>query len=295
MYLFQRIEEVMMEYHDARGTVAEFLLNEKNHLYQYTMDDIAHLTYTSKSTLVRFAKMLGFKGWKDFMRSLMEEVKYLESNESTVDVNFPFHETNSYKEVIDQISRLQIESIMDTTHLIKEEMLELAVIRLSKARKIILFGMKPNSYFAESFRWKLLSIGVQIHIAEYGEFGMLARTLTKDDCAIIISYSGNNKEKDPMAQIEILKKQNVPMIAMTSGGNNYIQQNIDCVFEISARERLYSKISTFATEQSLLVILNVIFACYFKKDYHHHLVYKIENSKVLEDQRLTTLKELEES
>ncbi|WRK51662.1 hypothetical protein SD457_13715 [Coprobacillaceae bacterium CR2/5/TPMF4] len=54
------------------------------------------------------------------------------------------------------------------------------------------------------------------------------------------------------------------MIAMTSGGNNYLQQNIDCIFEISARERLYSKISTFATEQSLLLIFNVIFACYFK-------------------------------
>lgn len=84
------------------------------------------------------------------------------------------------------------------------------------------------------------------------------------------------------------------MIAMTSGGNNYLQQNIDCIFEISARERLYSKISTFATEQSLLLIFNVIFACYFKKHYHQNLVYKIENSKVLEQQRNATLKQLKE-
>lgn len=294
MYLFQRIEEVMIQYHDARAVIAEFLLNEKNHLYRYTMDDIARFTYTSKSTLVRFAKTLGFKGWKDFNRVLMEEIKYQESNKSTIDVNFPFVESDDYKKVIDNMAQLQIESIMDTANLIQEKMLELAVIRLSKAKNIILFGMRPNSYYAESLRWKFLSIGLHIHIAGYGEFGMLARTLNKDDCAILVSYSGDNVNKDPMAQVEILKKQNVPMIAMTSGGNNYLQQNIDCIFEISARERLYSKISTFATEQSLLLIFNVIFACYFKKHYHQNLVYKIENSKVLEQQRNATLKQLKE-
>lgn len=294
MYLFQRIEEVMMLYHDARSVIAEFILNERNHLYQYTMDDIAHLTFTSKPTLVRFAKTLGYKGWKDFNRALIEEIKYQENNKSEVDVNFPFNEKDNYQEIINNLSRLQIESIMDTTHLLKEKMLELAVIRISKAKKIVLFGMKPNSYYAQSFRWKFLSIGINIHIAKEGELGMLARTLTKDDCAILISYSGNNVAKDPMAQVEILKKQEVPIIAMTSGGNNYLQQHVDCIFEISSRERLYSKISTFATEQSLLLIFNVIFACFFRKDYHRNLVYKIENSKMLEGQRIAALENLKE-
>ncbi len=294
MYLFQRIEEVMMLYHDARSIIAEFILNERNHLYQYTMDDIAHLTFTSKPTLVRFAKTLGYKGWKDFNRALIEEIKYQENNKSEVDVNFPFNEKDNYQEIINNLSRLQIESIMDTTHLLKEKMLELAVIRISKAKKIVLFGMKPNSYYAQSFRWKFLSIGINIHIAKEGELGMLARTLTKDDCAILISYSGNNEAKDPMAQVEILKKQEVPIIAMTSGGNNYLQQHVDCIFEISSRERLYSKISTFATEQSLLLIFNVIFACFFRKDYHRNLVYKIENSKMLEGQRIAALENLKE-
>ena len=54
MYLFQRIEEMTIEYQDARSVIAEFLLNEKAHLYQYTMDEVAHLTYTSKPTLGRF-------------------------------------------------------------------------------------------------------------------------------------------------------------------------------------------------------------------------------------------------
>ena len=75
MYLFQRIEEMTIEYQDARSVIAEFLLNEKSHLYQYTMDEIAHLTYTSKPTLVRFAKGLGFHGWKDFIAKNPDKVR----------------------------------------------------------------------------------------------------------------------------------------------------------------------------------------------------------------------------
>ena len=97
-----------------------------------------------------------------------------------------------------------------------------------------------------------------------------------------------------MTQIEMLKRQEVPVIAMTSEGKNYIQENIDCIFAISSNERLYSKISSFATEQSLLFIFNVIFSCYFKKNYHENLVYKIENSKILESQRTANSKKIEE-
>lgn len=294
MYLFQRIEEIMMEYQDARKVIAEFLLNEKSHLYQYTMDDIANLTFTSKSTLVRFAKMLGFNGWKDFMRAIMEEVKYEESHDKTIDVNFPFNEKDSYHEIIEQMSRLQIESIRDTSHFIQEKTLEQAIIRLDKANHIVLFGIKPNSYYAESLRWKFLSIGIHIHIGQAGELGMLSRMLTKNDCAIIISYSGNNIKNEPMRYIETFKQNNVPMIGITSGGKNYISENVDCVFSISSSERLYSKISAFATEQSILYIFNVIYACFFKKNYHENLVYKISNSKILEEQRIASINALKE-
>lgn len=145
MYLFQRIEELMLECQDTRYFIREFLLKEKDRFYKYSMDDIAKLTHTSKSTLVRFAKSLGFNGWKDFFVAMIEEAKYLESNNTTVDVNFPFHENDSYRKVIDTISRLQIESIKDTSELICEKMLELAVIRISKARHINLIEVGDSN------------------------------------------------------------------------------------------------------------------------------------------------------
>ncbi len=72
MYLFQRIEEVMVQYQDARHTVAEFVLREQENLYKYTINDIAEATFTSKATVTRFAKVLGYQGWKDFIQCVVK-------------------------------------------------------------------------------------------------------------------------------------------------------------------------------------------------------------------------------
>lgn len=294
MYLFQQIEEVIMQYNDARQVIGEFVISEKDKLHRYSMDEIAKYTYTSKATLVRFAKALGYKGWRDFMKAFIEEVKYQNDNSTEVDVNYPFGENDTYKEIINKISRLQIESIMDTSDKLDEEIIRQAVIRILGARRICIFGMKPNTQIAGGLKWKFLSIGKYIEIVELGEVGLVSRTLTNEDCAIVISYSGNNIEKDPMKHIEMLKNQKVKMIGITSGGNNYIRENIDCILTISSRERLYSKIANFATEQSMIYIFNVLFACCFKKEYKNNLLYKIDNSKKLEESRKSSLRSMDE-
>lgn len=55
----------MLECQDTRYFIGEFLLKEKDRFYKYSMEDIAKLTHTSKSILVRFSKILGFNGWED--------------------------------------------------------------------------------------------------------------------------------------------------------------------------------------------------------------------------------------
>ena len=68
MFLFQKIEETMMRYTDARHAVGEFILQEQDKLYQYTVTEIAEKTFTSKATVVRFAKAMGYDGWKELDR-----------------------------------------------------------------------------------------------------------------------------------------------------------------------------------------------------------------------------------
>jgi DNA-binding MurR/RpiR family transcriptional regulator len=295
MYLFQRIEEVMLTYQDTRRNIAEFVLNERDKVLKMSLQEIADCTYTSKATLVRFAKTLGYSGWREFMREFMEESVYQETHYTSINPNFPFEEGDSVKQIIHNVSSLHMESILDTMDTLDSSEVEKAVDRMISARRIVLFGLDPNSFFADIFKWKMLSIGQVVTVAKTGEAGMLAHAMTDEDCGIIISYSGNNPQKEPLMHLDLLKQNKVKLIGITGGGNNYIRERVDCVLSISSRERLYTKISNFSTEESILIILNVLFSCYFARNYEKNLRYKTENSRTLEISREASLKEMKEN
>ncbi|RHU07577.1 MULTISPECIES: MurR/RpiR family transcriptional regulator [Erysipelotrichaceae] len=294
MYLFQKIEEVMMNYHDARHAVGEFVLHEQKNLYKYTINEVAEYSYTSKATVVRFAKTLGFEGWRDFMKAFIAEVKYQETHHADVDANYPFHEKSSHQEIIESLKTLQMESIQDSADLMDMDMLKMATTYLVKSKHIVIFGLSPNIFLGELFRRKMISIGKKVDIANLGEMGIISRTMDEQDCAIVISYSGNNKHAEPMSYLQNLLDQKVSIIGITSGGDNYMRRILPCVFTMSSKERLYTKIANFATEESLQFILNVLYSCYYREEYQKNCLFKIQSSKILESQRNAVLNEMQD-
>lgn len=295
MNLIQRIEDATMQYgSDSRRAIGEFIMQERSRLYRYSIQEIAERTFTSQSALVRFAQALGFAGWRDFLKAFTEEQQYQETHYSDIDPNYPFTADSTDKDILHQMCSLQVESLYDTADQLDEALLGQAVELLRGAKRIALFGTSPNFILGELFGRKMLSIGRQVEIPALGDTKLLACSLRAGDCAIIISYSGNSLRHDPIAIIPLLEASGVPILAITSGGDNYLRQHAACTFTISSRERLYSKISTFATETSILYLLNLLFSCYFARDYTANLQGKIQTGRLLEADRVATLPELRE-
>ena len=103
-----------MRYTDARHAVGEFILQEQDKLYQYTVTEIAEKTFTSKATVVRFAKAMGYDGWKEFMKDYIAEVNYQKKYKNTVDFNIPFQKEDGIDTIAENIKKLQMESIRET-------------------------------------------------------------------------------------------------------------------------------------------------------------------------------------
>ena len=204
MFLFQKIEETMMKYSDARHAVGEFIIQEQGNAYKYTISEIAERTFTSNATVVRFAKSMGYDGWKEFMKDYIAEVQYQNAHKEDIDFNFPFNENDNQQTVIDRMEKLQIDTIRETKDLMDDSIMNLAVSRIVNAQNIVIFAVSPNSYLGELFARKLCSIGKLARVAISGETGLLAAALGEADCAIIISYSGNNPAKEPIDKIKIL-------------------------------------------------------------------------------------------
>ncbi len=289
MNLLHKVEEAMMQYGgSSRRSIGDFILKEKNDLHKYSLQEIAGQTYTSKAAVVRFAQALGFSGWKEFVKAFTEEQSYQAQHYSNIDANFPFTKDSRRKDIINQLCSLQVESLLDTADLLNEAPLDECAALLLGSRRVAMFGLNPNFALAELFKRKMLSIGRQVELPSQGDVGLLAHSLDKYDCAVIISYSGNSPTTDALSVLPTLKQRNVPIIGITSVGDNLLRQKADYTLSISSYERLYSKISTFGTENSILFILNVLFSICFAADYDANLERKIGTARELESTRRVT-------
>ena len=289
MNLLHKVEEAMMQYGgSSRRSIGDFILKEKNDLHKYSLQEIADQTYTSKAAVVRFAQALGFSGWKEFVKAFTEEQSYQAQHYSNIDANFPFTKDSRRKDIINQLCSLQVESLLDTAHLLDEAPLDECAALLLGSRRVAMFGLNPNFALAELFKRKMLSIGRQVELPSQGDVGLLAHSLDKYDCAVIISYSGNSPTTGALSVLPTLKQRNVPIIGITSVGDNLLRQKADYTLSISSYERLYSKISTFGTENSILCILNVLFSICFAADYDANLERKIGTARELESTRRVT-------
>lgn len=295
MTLAQRVEElVIVSGVGSKRVIGEFVLQKRSRLCDFTTQQIAQETYTSKSALVRFAKTLGFSGWSEFAREFAGEQHYQETHYTDIDPNLPFHKDSSTKDIISLMCSLQMESLMDTADLISPQTIDRVVSLLEKSKRIGLFGMSPNSLLGELFRRRMLTIGRNVEIPALGDNGLLASSLDSSDCAIIISYSGNSRTCEPLNALRFLEPNRVPVIGITSRGTNYLRQHAAYTLSISSQEKLFSKISTFATETSINYILNVLFSVYFARNYENNFADKVEKGRILEYQRFSHLSELKE-
>lgn len=289
MNLLHKVEEAMMQYGgSSRRSIGDFILKEKNDLHKYSLQEIADQTYTSKAAVVRFAQALGFSGWKEFVKAFTEEQSYQAQHYSNIDANFPFTKDSRRKDIINQLCSLQVESLLDTADLLDEAPLDECAALLLGSRRVAMFGLNPNFALAELFKRKMLSIGRQVELPSQGDVGLLAHSLDKYDCAVIISYSGNSPTTGALSVLPTLKQRNVPIIGITSVGDNLLRQKADYTLSISSYERLYSKISTFGAENSILFILNVLFSICFAADYDANLERKIGTARELESTRRVT-------
>ncbi|SFV44164.1 MurR/RpiR family transcriptional regulator [Mammaliicoccus sciuri] len=213
-------------------------------------------------------------------------MRYEQTHYSNIDPNIPFLYNDSLQTILNNIAAIQIESIQDTADHLDLNHLEKAIDILLNSHRIVVLGVSPNNLLADIFRKKMATIGKIVEVGQSGEIGITISGLTRNDAVIIISYSGNDVSREPMSFIPQLKGQEVQLIGLTSDGGSYIHQEIETVLAISSRERLYKKISNFSTEESILFVLNVLYAGLFSKDYIKNYNFKVKNSVNLEKTRI---------
>lgn len=283
MLLTEKLNET--SFSRTEREVIKFIEQEKEKIENYSITYIAKETYTSPSTLVRIAKKLGYSGWNDLKKDYLKEIQYLNSHFSGLDANIPFGEDDSFINVAYKIGQLHKESIEDTLSLIHQENLEDAINILLKGKRIHIMAITNLIYAAQELVFKFRRIGVDART--YTEDYLLpeAYMISKEDCCIFISYSG---QTEPLLEVaEILHNKGVPMIALTSIGDNTLSRLVDTSLYVTTREKSYKKIGAYTSLESIHLLTDILYSCYFQCHYEKNYKHKIKLAQLTESRQIT--------
>lgn len=286
MLIEQKIEKVKLS--PTQKDVIQYFLTQRLNIKEQTIKEIAQKTYTSTGTVMRVAKKLGYQGFEDFKDDFLKEVIYLDTHFQNIDPNFPFNQNDNIQKIASKITLLAQETMADTLSLIEHDSLQNAVQLLRKAKNIHLSAASYCLLLGQLFQLDMMRIGVKVHICSLsGEELFIPAIMDKDDCMILISYSGEMKTLCQLAKM--LKEKHVKIIAITSLGDNELKKYADVTLHISTREKLYSKIAGYSNENSIKLILDILYSCYFALDYETNIQKRIGISKEAEIGRTSQL------
>ena len=291
MFLIEKME--LYPFSPNEKVIADYLLREKYAIRKKSTADIAEAVFASKSALVRFAKKLDFQGWVDFKEAFLEELTYLDQQQKGVDANLPFQAKDDLGTIVARLASLKKEAIDDTLSLNKQEAISACIKALAQAETIHIFAVSNNLLNAQEFALQMARIQKDVRIHQLqGEVMFNAYLAKKKSCAIIISYSG---ETPQLIQImKILNRQAIPIILLTSVGDNTSTQLASHILRLATREKLYSKIGTFSTDTSITFLLECLYAGIFAQSYETNLALRKQASKFIEFERSSSSEILKE-
>lgn len=269
---------------DGEESIAKFMLGLGEELNKYSTRSIAEATFTSPPTVIRLCKKMGFEGFEDFKEQFIKEISYLDQQFGKVDVNFPFLKEDTMMRVANKITHLYDDTVEDTLNLLHHDSLQKALNLLTHSKTIHIFSSGTAMNLAESFKEKMMKIGKRVNISSNLNYQLYeVECIPQEDIAIVISYSGETETALQVARS--CKQRHIPIIALTSFGENSLSSLSDIELYISTKESLYNNIGDFSTHLSIHLLLDVLYSLFFWTQYDENYLKRIGISKKLESLR----------
>ena len=229
-----RIREALHALTPKEQHLANFLLLQPERAVDMPIDDLAATCGVSISTVIRLCKSLGYTGYKELCRNLYSDLTAPAQAESSFE---DIHPGDSPEIVMRNIFMSSIKAIENTFAIMDVPALEAAVDRLCAARRIDFYGLGTSGFVALDACNKFQRCN-KLAIAHSDPHGQLlsALTLTPEDVAVLISYSGDTT--DMLSLARHIREQGTTIISLTRYGKNPLSEMADIRLYSSSTETL---------------------------------------------------------
>lgn len=258
-----RLQEYSDQASGAEKQAINYVLKNPEDAVKCNIYELAEKTFASPSTIIRLCRKIGFQGFKEFHKSLIYEVALRKSTNAEKKKEIT-HE-DSLELIVDKVTYKNISSLENTRKLLDMQTLEACVDLITNSRTICLFGMGSSLLVAKDAYLKFLRINKPCIISDDWHAQLLqARNISKDDLAIVISYSGLTEEV--LRCVTTVKEKGAPIIAITRFDDTPLSRMADYNLSVAATEFIFRS-GAMSSRIAQLGIIDILYTAYINRQY----------------------------
>lgn len=196
----------------AERNLADFILGNPEQVMKLTMEELAEAAESSYATVYRFAKRLGFSGYKDFKASLVQSMVTdgIEGQLNTLKVD----KTTSTEQICVDIYDFYCRTIKDCVSIIDPRVID-EVVKLITGANFIYFIGAGASYISAFYAYtKFFRLGLNCGYEPSPTFFTM-RTALMTDKDVMFAISSSGRTKAVVDAVKIAKKRKAKIIGLS--------------------------------------------------------------------------------
>lgn len=206
--------------------IADFILEHPRESVNPSIEELAERIGISESTMVRFARKLGYSGYQRFRIALARET--IPSTSQLFE-----REVIDAADGFDAVFTSAITSLIETQKILDRSLIMHVATMMANARNVYLLGLGGSNIVAEDALHKLVRTGITCQwAADFHLQLMMASQGSNEDVALLISHTGSGY--DSLALAEELKANDVPLVVLTTNARSPLARLADYVLAVKA-------------------------------------------------------------
>jgi len=250
----------------AEKKVADFILANPKDVLFMSITDLAEACEVGDTSVFRFCKTMDLKGYQEFKMVLSLSINDAQKDLDQYTGN-NISMDDSFADLAKKVLNTNINALMETYSLLKEEDVDRAINMLHEARKIYFFGVGASMLTAMKAMNKFMRIENKVFCLQDSHMqAMAASTLSSEDVAVLFSYSGATKDTIHVAQQA--KNAGANIICVTRFIKSPLSSYADITLLSGANEGPLQGGSTSA-EISQLFLVDLLYTEYYRRYFEH--------------------------
>ena len=263
MRCYLNIKESYEQLSVSEKRIAKYIIDNPGEVVKMPISELADKCSTSKPTVVRLGKTLGYSGYKELCMYLNADIMLNEGAEMNYkDIN----PNDDSPEIVSKVTENNIKAIRNTVEIMDYAELNRAASLLMNARSIDFYGVGNSGFVALDAQNKFLRINKLATAQTDPHLKILtASNLSENDVAVFISYTGETR--DLLETMEIVKTTGASTISITKLGKNSLSLASDVnLFMVS--DESFIRSGAMSSRIGQLCIVDILFSIVTSRMYN---------------------------